>query len=201
MEAAKKAQLEKQIVAGLLVVFGATLLAGPLRSLLPKPARRAAPVSPAGTVKVSKSIGSMMQETWDKVDPDKQRLPRGGEIVKAPALYTAQDARDPLISLIPKEPPPAAVPGTAAAAKPDAPKPVPKLIVTGLVWGGPHPKAVINQKTYGVGDSVEGVTIVDIGRRGVTVEYLGSRYSYAPMSAWPSAVGKPAGGSAQQARQ
>lgn len=90
--------------------------------------------------------------------------------------YRAHGFRDPFKSYLPKpRPPVAASPGVERA--PDmraAPvSPPPDLHLEGVLWGGPEPKAIIDQEVYGLGDVVQGATITAIGPEGVRVEAQG----------------------------
>ena len=89
-------------------------------------------------------------------------------------MYTAGDRRDPMESWLPEEQPVAAQPNPGSApARATAPPPMPQLQVQGTLWGGPHPSVIINHEVYGIGDSVQGVTIKDVTRDGLTVEFQG----------------------------
>jgi hypothetical protein len=185
MDAAKKTQLEKRIVLGLAVALAVVFVRGPLMSLgLFQRAGGAAAGQPAGSVEgiaVTKSIGGMLREGWDKLDQQVQSV--AARSAPAPqaaaAAYTAFDVRDPLKSLLPK---PAASaqaswgPGAAAAEAP--PPPPPELHVEGLLWGGANPQAIIDGRLYGVQDAVYGAKILAIDRSGVTIEYLGKPVVY-----------------------
>lgn len=46
--------------------------------------------------------------------------------------------------------------------------------VQGLIWGGRFPQAIINNKVFIVGDSLEGAEILSIDKEGITLSYAGS---------------------------
>lgn len=48
-------------------------------------------------------------------------------------------------------------------------EPLPPLEIQGVVWGGVFPQTIINNKVLKIGDVIEGVRIVDIGKDGVTI--------------------------------
>ncbi len=48
-------------------------------------------------------------------------------------------------------------------------RPLPKLNVQGLVWGGNTPQAIIDNKVVKIGDIIQGMRIVAITKEGVTV--------------------------------
>jgi len=56
-------------------------------------------------------------------------------------------------------------------------KPLPNLQIQGIVWGGGLPQAIINNKVMRVGDTIEGVQITDINKKGVTVFFDSRRYT------------------------
>lgn len=50
---------------------------------------------------------------------------------------------------------------------------LPKMDVQGLIWGGNFPQAVINNKVYKVGDTIDGAQIKDIAKDGITLDFSG----------------------------
>jgi len=48
-----------------------------------------------------------------------------------------------------------------------------KFKVQGVIWGGRFPQAIINNKILSVGDSIEGVKIVNIEKKGITLSFAG----------------------------
>ncbi|MFA5411316.1 MAG: hypothetical protein WC321_05610 [Candidatus Omnitrophota bacterium] len=55
--------------------------------------------------------------------------------------------------------------------------PPPALTVQGLVWGGAFPQAIINNKVFKVGDTIEEARIIDINKDGVTIFFGGRQYN------------------------
>lgn len=50
------------------------------------------------------------------------------------------------------------------------------LTVTGLVWGGDEPKAIINGEIYGIGDTINDAQIIEITKEGIKVSYQGTEH-------------------------
>src|SRR4030042_3377190 len=82
--------------------------------------------------------------------------------------YKADSLRDPFWSLEKKEK--IIEPPATSATQQSAPEvPLPALNISGIVWGGIFPQAIINDKVVKPGDSIAGVNIVDINKTGITV--------------------------------
>ena len=184
MDATQKAEWEKRAVLGLAAVFAVVFVLGPLRSLgFFGTGGSAALPSAVGAVAVTKSVGGMLRQGWEKLDQQVASVTASAAAApQGAAAYTAFQLRDPLKSLLPKP----VVPQTEALGLSqvagEAPPPPPALRVEGLLWGDMEPRAIINGRVYGVHDRVGGVTILAIDRGGVTVEHLGKPvvYSTAP---------------------
>lgn len=171
MDAQQKTQLERRVVAGLLVVFAVVFFLGPLKSMgLFKRQAAPAPSTPEMTPPDQAQAPGVPQQR--PVEP------------AAPvpvARYTAHDLRDPLQSLLPTQ----KTAGSQGAIQQDAAGgvepvvpttpalPVPLLTVQGLWWGSEQPKAIINGDVYGVDETVDGAKILSIGRDGVIIEWGG----------------------------
>jgi len=194
MDATKKVELEKRIVLGLAGVFAVVLVMGPLKSLGLFRARPAPqPVPVMAKVDASRPIGAMMQDHWQRIQPQVQApsaVRPGGP--REAAVYLAQELRDPMKSLLPEAP----KPQQASVRQPGAPQPPPPpaLRVQGLLWGGKEPQAIINDAVYKVNDLVKGAKILEITRDGVTIEHLGAPVFYSP-------TGGEAGSMSRQAQQ
>jgi hypothetical protein len=181
MDSTKKVELEKRMVLGLAGVFAVVLVMGPLKSLglfRSRPAPQ--PVPSVATVDASKPIGAMMQDHWQRIQPaaePKATVKPSGP--REPAIYLAQDLRDPMKSLLPEAPKPqrANVRPTGVQQLPPSP---PSLRVQGLLWGGREPQAIIDDAVYKVNDTVKGAKILEITRDGVTIEHLGTPVFYSP---------------------
>jgi len=61
------------------------------------------------------------------------------------------------------------------------------LSVQGLIWGGNFPQAIINNKVYKVGDTIQGATISTIDKSGVTLSLGGKKYILSSVSAGSAA--------------
>ena len=51
--------------------------------------------------------------------------------------------------------------------------PLPDFIIEGMVWNTEMPQAIVNGQVVRIGDIVEGLKILNIGKQGVTVDYAG----------------------------
>jgi hypothetical protein len=187
MDPAKRAQFEKFGVIGLSVVFLFVFLTGPAKSLgLFGSAQPAAPAvaQPAATATVVVEPGMTPAQAVAA-----QVRPAAGvaEAAQQPGLignpiYTAQALRNPFESQLPKPPAPVQPVNPLATATPvDPPKPVvepPRLVVQGIIWGGPKPQAIINDLLYGIDDTVKGAKILSIDEEGVTAEFQGETVHY-----------------------
>ena len=95
--------------------------------------------------------------------------------------------KNPFISKLPRaEIKPVAVPTTvttsaiqpAVATPPAIPKP--SFKISGLVWNTPKPQAIINDRVYKVGDTIESWAIISIGKKGVEVISQNTKYLLEP---------------------
>lgn len=195
LDAAKKEALEKWVVIGLAVVFLGILASGPLKRM-----RMGAQTVPV-TAPVAVAPFSVAVEP--RGTTELQRAPSGPsntEPQAAAPIYTVQQLRDPMKSLLPH--PAVNMPaGSSAQAAPALPTPntatqqPPAVKVQGLVWGGPTPKAIINNRIYGLNDFIEQSQIVAIERGGVTLLVDGRTVFY------PGSQTTPAGGSDEHSQQ
>lgn len=172
MELSKKTQRETLIVLALCGVFALTLF-GALKNagvFLPRASGRVPPVPS------SQTAHPMTLTKPAAPSPTAARSAAGTPLVRPSdqTIYTAHDLRDPLLSLLPEPPNPAATPQghhpTAVAAAATPPR---TLLLQGIIWGGPQPQAIIDDEVYGVGDVVQGAAITAIGQEGITVEIEG----------------------------
>lgn len=103
-------------------------------------------------------------------------------VISRPVIeYTSGDLRDPFSDLFQlaeekakKEKEAQIVQAPLENIVPD--KPLPSLDnfkVQGVIWGGKFPQAIINNKVLGVGDSIEGVEIIKIDKKGITLNFAG----------------------------
>lgn len=58
-----------------------------------------------------------------------------------------------------------------------APAEAPSWKLSGILYNENHPLAVINSRPVGVGDHVDGATVIDINKRNVTLEASGRRFN------------------------
>ena len=201
----RKTQAEQAIIVILLGVFAVTLL-GALRSSglfrIGRPQ-----VTPSIPLTGSSSQGVPMPETQRSIPQQARSEGTAPPPVKASpkATYTAFTLRDPFRSLLPAEPPKLQVQSPQGQNLQGVPQPPwrgakssPTLAVQGLLWGGPEPKAIINDQVCGIGDVVQGATITSIGRDGITVEAGGETMvvavsQEAPGTTTPFGTGTPQG--------
>lgn len=55
--------------------------------------------------------------------------------------------------------------------------PLPDLVIQGIVWGGRLPQAIINNEVVKIGDTIEGVRIIDISKDGVIISFGNQQYN------------------------
>ena len=192
MDASKKSAIEQRLVIGLAIGLVAVVIAGPAKSLGLFASRpRVAPPAPAAPgsekVHIAQSFSAIVQEHMDQMRPDAQvaasqvKPPPG-----PPPMYTAQDLRDPLESLLPRTV--ALQTGGTAILTPTSQAPLsapPELRVKGIVWGNPQAQAIINDQVYGVDDMIGDAKILSINHQGITVEHQGTRIFYSVESTLP----------------
>ena len=53
--------------------------------------------------------------------------------------------------------------------------PIPDLNIEGLIWNSDMPQAIINGSVIKIGDYIEGVRVVEIDKKGITIEYEGQK--------------------------
>lgn len=59
--------------------------------------------------------------------------------------------------------------------------------IQGLIWGGNFPQAIINNKVYKVGDTIQGATISNIDKSGIVFSLGGKKYILSSSSAGSAA--------------
>lgn len=98
----------------------------------------------------------------------------GGAKAAVKIEYSAEDLRDPfqMEKIEIKEEP----------QGPVEPRPLPVMQVKGVVWGGSHPQAIVNNKVVGIGDTIEGVRIADISNSQVVVLFDNRKYNLSTTS-------------------
>ena len=53
--------------------------------------------------------------------------------------------------------------------------PIPDLNIEGLIWNSDMPQAIINGSVIKIGDYIEGVKVIEIDKKGITIEYEGQK--------------------------
>jgi hypothetical protein len=71
----------------------------------------------------------------------------------------------------------------AGQAAPPAAKPLPNLVVQGLIWGGAFPQAIINNKVVKEGDIIEGARLLKVEKAGVSLLFEGREFTLSPAAA------------------
>lgn len=187
MDAKRRVDVEKKAVMALLVVFVLTL-AGSLRHLgLFGRGNLPAPVQVKIKMPAPVTSASNFLETYHErmIGADQLRgasEPGAGRAAEPsiPSRYTASSGRDPMISLLPEVKAVdrrAGGPWTSAAASTPELTP-PALRLQGVLLGGPVPQAIINNKVYRIGESINGARITAIERHSVQVEFNGVTTRY-----------------------
>ena len=176
MDSAKRTQIEKAVVIGLLIVFVVALI----RTLNLKPFVVKLVGAPPGLGRSVSGVQQVLSATLQTgshpfvSDAGADNEPPSTLTMIGPPLYTAQSLRDPMKSLFPEHPPQPAIVKESEGSKPNTQiAQMPALEIQGFLWGGPRPSVIINNEVYGVGDLVQGVAIKSITPDGVTVVFLG----------------------------
>jgi len=103
-------------------------------------------------------------------------------IVRPKVEYTASDSRDPFTGINFGE--------NVNQGSADIGISPPDLTIQGIIWGGRLTQAIINNKVLGVGDSIQGVKIIGIGKEGVTVLFGGRSFILGSPAAGSTAIDK-----------
>lgn len=197
MDSARKTQIERWGVAGLLLVL-VVVLAPALRSLgigARRAARMTTPLIEPSSQPVS--VLEAIRRSPERMDAQVDQAVAGPALPRGPVIqYTAQALRDPLVSLLPAEPPQDATGGPPSSGTwtedpLSSPPSLPVFTVQGTIWGGVRPQALIDRKVYEVGDTVEGARILAIDWNGVTVDVRGTTFHLTtnPTGMHPSHMG------------
>lgn len=99
-----------------------------------------------------------------------QDKPRQPETIILPKVeYNTENMRDPFVWQIKQDlnPAPAIEEKTSAEQQVQPPP----LKVTGMIWGGKFPQAIVDGKVVKAGDKVQGARIISIDKEGVKVSY------------------------------
>ena len=84
--------------------------------------------------------------------------------------YEAAGMRDPFAPFLPQ----------SSLTKKTTPQEFKKLNVSGIIWGSNKPLAIINDKLYGIDDTVLGAKVIEIDKKGVLLNYKGEIYLLKP---------------------
>jgi len=96
--------------------------------------------------------------------------------VRPEVQYKAEGLKDPFKGI---EQRPVNTQNSAANAQQS--KPLPPLTVSGIIWGGAFPQAIVNNKVVKIGDMVEAeVKVVEITKEGVVVFFDYKNYNLPP---------------------
>ncbi|MDP8233529.1 MAG: hypothetical protein P9M06_01830 [Candidatus Saelkia tenebricola] len=96
----------------------------------------------------------------------------GLRTVYAKIEYTGDQFRDPFQSYLPE--------ANISKSKKAVFKKLKELNLTGVIWGGDLPLAIINDQVYSVGDSILEVEIMEINKTGVLLKYGEEAYILKP---------------------
>ncbi|MCX5711533.1 MAG: hypothetical protein NTY47_00455 [Candidatus Omnitrophica bacterium] len=107
---------------------------------------------------------SAEENNTPQVEQSVSNNPEG--LLRPKAEYEAGTLRDPFIQVNEQVP-------SATTQQATQQQPRPDLRVSGIIWGGVFPQAIINDKVVKVGDVVDGVTILEINKDYINVSYSG----------------------------
>jgi hypothetical protein len=177
MAAIQKSKVERYAVLGLVGVF-VVVLAGSLKQLGVFGRRQSATPPTLSITQLPEMLRGTSAENRVELLMQAEAAARDVAIPALPTVqYTADHVRDPLKSLLPEAPATSQTSSTSTQApRPAAVPAAPAVSVQGVLWGGSHPKAIVNGEVYAVGDLVQGARIVSIHRDGVTVESQGKSF-------------------------
>ncbi|MFA4984100.1 MAG: hypothetical protein WC559_02150 [Candidatus Omnitrophota bacterium] len=95
--------------------------------------------------------------------------PSGDSQLKPGVEYKAENFPDPFIDFQAEE-------KKEETRKTEKLKPLPSLVVQGMIWGGNLPQAIINNKVLTIGDAIDGVKIKSIDKEGISVIFENQLY-------------------------
>lgn len=130
----------------------------------------------AGSFSINLSAKDYFEKIKENVDTgySSGNVDKGQEVVsiaRPVVRYTAQDLKDPFKDYLP-----AMEDVTVSSAEQATSEQLPTIAIQGLIWGSNKPQAIIENKIVRVGDTVNGMTIVDINKEGLTVLYKNRKY-------------------------
>jgi hypothetical protein len=85
--------------------------------------------------------------------------------------YKSGRFRDPFKTYLIKEEPKPVLEESVEVPKPQFD--FSKISIQGIVWGVDHPQAIINDRVFTVGDTIEGAQILSIDKKGITLNFYG----------------------------
>ena len=114
-------------------------------------------------------------EAVQKQAEEGQAKPQDSQAVVLPKVeYRADVMRDPFVWQIKQDLTPVTIQEEQKVAEN---VPLPSLKVTGILWGGNLPLAIINNKVLKVGDTIEQAKITSINKGGVKVLFQNKVFS------------------------
>lgn len=109
-----------------------------------------------------------------------EKTPPPADIFRRPAVrYTGDNFRDPFQKLIR----PADADSTVSVVEEDASVRPPAFAVTGIIWGGIFPVALIDGEVVKAGDTLKGATVTRIDKSGVSFIFQEKAYNLPAPSA------------------
>jgi hypothetical protein len=108
-----------------------------------------------------------------------------GLIVRPVMEYKSDKLRDPFKNYLTEEKPEPVTAETPVAERPQLD--LSKFQVTGIIWGGRMPQAIINGHVLTIGDKLGDVEIISIEKKGITISYGGEIFDLSSPGLSPSA--------------
>lgn len=116
-----------------------------------------------------------------KFEVEQQKKEAPAPLFERPVMkYDAANGRDPFLSYFSKK---SNDPVAPEIIKNDnIPVTLPKMTLQGLILGSALKQAIINNKVFKIGDTMDGVKILDINSNGVTLFYKSKQFTLLPPS-------------------
>ena len=125
--------------------------------------RQSLPTAVATAAGSKAAAATIAKPATERPAPPPGGLPQ--EVAPTELDYTAEQLRDPFVSLLPQE-----------VSADSSPKALPSLRLQGLMYGSVRPRAIIEGKVVKEGDHVGEVEVVQILRDGVLLTYQNRRF-------------------------
>jgi len=106
---------------------------------------------------------------------EQQMGDKSPELITRPKAVFGGSRRNPFVSVIVKKDD-GVVSSNANDSDNAAKTALESLTIQGLIWGGKFSQAIVNNKVYKVGDSVQGLIITSIDKGGITFSSGGKKY-------------------------